>query len=98
MGKIVVLEGMSGTGKDTHLKHLEMALTDAYVDLKVLIEPSAGFLRNVIKEYKSREQRDSYVEFDLFQADRRDQYNLNRHLYENPTTLILQGRSKIFLP
>lgn len=72
-GKLIVFEGIDGTGKTTQIKHLALALEKRSYTVVATREPTDGVFGRKIRElYVSREGVSPADELELFLADRRE--------------------------
>jgi len=96
--KIVVLEGMSGTGKDTQIRLLKEYLEGRGILHKSFQEPA--FFANALREYRELNQKrvapwGSLVEAYIFTADRLELFHREIHPIMDDGLLILMNRSFI---
>jgi dTMP kinase len=72
-GKLIVFEGIDGTGKTTQLTLLAKTLTDRGLPVVSTREPTDGTFGRKIRElYSNRESVSRQEELELFLADRRE--------------------------
>jgi dTMP kinase len=72
-GKLIVFEGIDGTGKTTQLTLLAKVLTDRGLPVVSTREPTDGTFGRKIRElYSNRESVSRQEELELFLADRRE--------------------------
>ncbi|MCL5730370.1 MAG: hypothetical protein M1165_02275 [Candidatus Pacearchaeota archaeon] len=75
MAQFVVIAGTSATGKSTFMPKLYERITETGYHVEKILEP--GPLRDFIKSYRTRDDRNPWEEAALFAADRLMNYTMN---------------------